>query len=290
METIKWDKIRVLVTNKCNYRCPFCHNEGQSKMEPRELMTFDNFKKLIDFLKGQPISEINFSGGEPFLNPEIVEMIQYANEYIKCDISCATNLSLISERQIKSLANTRVKFNIQFPFASSNEFAKSTGTGSLDKVIANIRAVKEEGLRIGLNSVIQSKDFSCIEAMINFALTNELPLKLLPQIGLAGSDMFIEIITPIILQYSIEFVDKGTGCLKWTLSNGVNQTTLLYIQSPCFNNDIETCKNYGEIRVHPDFSLQSCIMKERGEQLRFEYGRKYVINQFEKLWKSFNHC
>ena len=290
METIKWDKIRVLVTNKCNYRCSFCHNEGQSKMEHRELMTFENFRKLIDFLKEQPISEINFSGGEPFLNPEIVEMIQYANEHMKCDLSCATNLSLISERQINSLANTRIKFNIQFPFASNNEFAESTGIGTLDNIVANIKAVKEAGLKIGLNSVIQSKDTSRVDAVINFALINELPLKLLPQIGLVGSEKFIEDIKPIILQYSLDFVDKGTGCLKWTLSNGVNQTTLLYIQSPCFDKDIETCRKYGEVRVHPDLSLQPCIMKERSGKLRLENGEEYVINQFEELWKGFNHC
>ena len=33
MKSIKWDKLRVLVTNRCNYCCPFCHNEGQEKCD-----------------------------------------------------------------------------------------------------------------------------------------------------------------------------------------------------------------------------------------------------------------
>ena len=39
MEKIRWTKYRVLVTNKCNYRCPFCHNEGQDKSTKNDFMT-----------------------------------------------------------------------------------------------------------------------------------------------------------------------------------------------------------------------------------------------------------
>ena len=290
MRTIKWDKIRVLVTNKCNYRCPFCHNEGQSMDGQRDLLPFKMFKDFIDIIRDEPLSELNFSGGEPFINPEIVKMIQYANESLKCDISCATNLSIITEKQIHELSSTRVKFNIQFPYVTKNEFAKSTGTGNLEKVISNIKLIKGVGLKIGLNSVIQSLDVEAIETMIKFSLENELPLKLLPQIGLSGSDEFLKTITPIIEKYSVEFVNKKTGCLKWKLTDGMHQTVLLYIQSPCFSGDFDSCKRYGEIRIQPDLMLQSCIMQEPSEKLCMEKGKDHVIRQFEKLWKNFNHC
>ena len=39
MVNTKWTKYRVLVTNKCNYRCPFCHNEGQEKQQKTDLMS-----------------------------------------------------------------------------------------------------------------------------------------------------------------------------------------------------------------------------------------------------------
>lgn len=51
-------------------------------------------------------------------------MIVYANNHMSCDISCATNLSLITDEQIVCLSKTRLKFNIQFPFVSDNSFAK----------------------------------------------------------------------------------------------------------------------------------------------------------------------
>ncbi len=290
MKSIKWDKLRILVTNHCNYRCPFCHNEGQERSDSVGMMSVESFKQLINYLDDQVLSEINFSGGEPFLHKGIVDMIVYANDHMACDISCATNLSLITEEQIVQLAKTRVKFNIQFPFISETNFARSTGTGKLCNVLNKIKAVKSAGIKIGLNTVIQSANSSTIEQMVMFALENELPLKFLPQIGLEGSERFINDIQPILKRYTVEFVNKGTGALRWTISDGSHQTSVLYIDSPCFNQDIKTCRNYGEIRIHPDFMLQCCIKKGTNERLCLERGKELVVDQFEKLWNDFNHC
>lgn len=290
MKSIKWNKLRILVTNKCNYQCPFCHNEGQEKGVKFNMMSFDSFKMLIDFLNDQQISEINFSGGEPFLHKEIVKMICYADQHMKCDISCATNLSLITDEQIDILKGTRVKFNIQFPFISEKEFSKSTGIGNLYNIIDKIKIIKKSGINIGLNTVIQSPDYLSIENIIRFALENDLPLKLLPQIGLKGSNQFVYNIRPMLEKNAVSFIDKGTGALKWIIQSGDHQTSVLYIDSPCFRRDIKTCRNYGEIRVLPDFKLQSCILKEANVQLNLDEGKDYVINQFEGLWNDFNQC
>lgn len=290
MKSIKWDKLRILVTNRCNYRCPFCHNEGQDKGELAEVMSVSQFKQLIDFLDGQKLSEINFSGGEPFLHKEIVDMIVYANKYMSCDISCATNLSLITDKQIECLADTRVKFNIQFPFVNKDEFEKSTGTGKLSTILERIDVIKSAGINIGLNTVIQSANCGAIEQMIEFALEQELPLKLLPQIGLNDSCRFIDDIRPLLQKYAITYVDKGTGALRWVIQKADHRTSVLYIDSPCFNHNIMACRNYGEIRILPDFKLQCCIMNSAGEQLELEKGQEYIISQFERLWSNFNHC
>ena len=94
MKKLQWDKVRILVANYCNYKCPFCHNEGQDKTTTKERMSLQSFRRLVDILSNQPISEFNISGGEPFLNEDIVDMILYINDNLDCDISCATNLSL----------------------------------------------------------------------------------------------------------------------------------------------------------------------------------------------------
>lgn len=107
-----WNKLRILVTNKCNYRCPFCHNEGQEKEGKTDVLSLKDFVRFIEIVKEQDISELHFSGGEPFLNNSIVDMIEYVDINTAWGIGCATNLSIITDEQIQRLSKTRIKFNI----------------------------------------------------------------------------------------------------------------------------------------------------------------------------------
>lgn len=290
MTTFGWDKFRVLVTNGCNYRCPFCHNEGQEKGGKASYMSTKDFYKLVDLLKQHPISEFVISGGEPFLHPDIIDMLVYACDNLNCDVSCATNLSRISGSDIQRLSNTRIKFNIQFPYIDDIKFKKSTGNGCLSTILDNIRKVKEAGLEIGLNTVIQSSDENRVEEMVKFAATNHLPLKLLPQIGGCNSQEYKTWVFPIIRKYAISEKDKGTGAIRWEIEIGDNKTSILYIDSPCFSRDISTCKRFAELRIHPGLVMQSCIEKSLSEQLDFFKGDEYVINQLAREWNNFKKC
>lgn len=290
MVNMRWKKYRVLVSNKCNYQCPFCHNEGQEKQTKSDLMLFEDFKHLVDLLATDNIEELNISGGEPFVNKHLVDMIEYADSHLSCDVSCATNLSLLSREQIDRLARTRIKFNIQFPYVNENTFHKSTGNGTLSDILQKIQLVREANIKIGLNTVVQNDDAAAYEQIIMFALENELPLKLLPQILGKNSDRYKDFIIPVLDKYSVEVKDKGCGALRWVLENKRHRTTVLYIDSPCFYNDIETCRNFAEIRIHPDMTVQTCILKDENVKLCFENGNVYVKQQLQKLWNDFTIC
>lgn len=290
MRTIGWDKIRVLVTNGCNYRCSFCHNEGQEKRGRLSYMSTEDFKNLVDLLRHVHISEFVISGGEPFLHPKATEMLVYACNNLDCDVSCATNLSRISDSDILELADTHIKFNIQFPYTDKDRFEQSTGNGNLLTILSNVKKVKDAGIEIGLNTVIQSPDKGLIEEMVQFATTNHLPLKLLPQIWGHNSQEYKEWVFPLIRNYAISEKNKGTGAIRWEITIDGHKTSVLYIDAPCFLRDIATCKRFAELRIHPGLFMQSCIEKQLSEQLDFTKGEESVINQLVKEWNNFKKC
>lgn len=290
MNTVGWNKFRVLVASGCNYRCPFCHNEGQDKASKAVLMSMTDFKKLVNLLKQYPISEFVISGGEPFLHPQITDMLLYASENLDCDISCATNLSRITDSDISKLANSRIKFNIQFPYTDKDMFEKSTGNGNLTSILSNINKVKDNGMELGLNMVIQNANKDMVKDMIMFAAKNRLPLKLLPQIGNDDSFGYKEWVFPLIRTFAVSEKDKGTGAVRWDIAIDGFKTSVLYIDSPCFYRDIITCKNFAELRIHPGLFIQSCIEKSLSEQLDFSMGKAYVSNQLLKAWNNFKKC
>lgn len=113
---------------------------------------------------------------------------------------------------------------------------------------------------MGLNTVVQSDDFSSISTLIDFALERGLPLKLLPQIGLSGSNQFLNHIRPMLDAIAVKSIDKNNGALKWYIEKNGKITTVLYIDAPCFTKDINRCRNYGELRIQPNMEVQACIL------------------------------
>lgn len=70
--------IHVMVTNRCNRRCPFCFDENRKFGKD---ITRENYLKILDKAKENNIKEVLLLGGEPLLHPDIVWMCKISKEY-----------------------------------------------------------------------------------------------------------------------------------------------------------------------------------------------------------------
>lgn len=68
------NQIRLLLTQKCNARCSYCHNEGQES--GLQQLSLEAIAALIARFaeQGCVIDEFVLSGGEPTLHPQLVEI------------------------------------------------------------------------------------------------------------------------------------------------------------------------------------------------------------------------
>ena len=108
MESVDfWKILRVLTTNACNYKCVFCHNEGQPKYDGShsDFLKFEDFKFIVQSLRETGLREIQFSGGEPFMNPATIQMIVWANNNTDLEIGCATNTQFFDDDVINFQKN-----------------------------------------------------------------------------------------------------------------------------------------------------------------------------------------
>ena len=72
-------------TNHCNLKCPECPSGLGSLTRPLGLLQFQDFKKLIDEIKHTGFYVQLFFQGEPYINKNLPQMIEYAqmnNVYI----------------------------------------------------------------------------------------------------------------------------------------------------------------------------------------------------------------
>ena len=67
------------IIQTCPNNCLFC--SSCAGMDKTSIIEFDVFKRTIDhFMNLGGIEEISFSGGEPFLHPDLFNMIKYCKD------------------------------------------------------------------------------------------------------------------------------------------------------------------------------------------------------------------
>ncbi len=89
------NRITLHISNDCNLRCKYCYASGGNYKQKRGLMTEQTAKQFMDFCveEFERIENIVFFGGEPFLNPHIIEYV------------CSEFTKLYAERKINYLPN-----------------------------------------------------------------------------------------------------------------------------------------------------------------------------------------
>ncbi|MEM3432631.1 MAG: radical SAM protein [Candidatus Methanomethyliaceae archaeon] len=80
---------QIALTGRCDRRCWWCYAE--SSPDNVLQMRKDDVMDLLDFLDGWGIFGVSFGGGEPFLHPDVVELVKYAWEKTGLDTSLTTN-------------------------------------------------------------------------------------------------------------------------------------------------------------------------------------------------------
>ena len=65
------------IIEKCLNNCMFC--SSNSNCNKTQIIKFEDFKRTIDyFMATGGIVELSLSGGEPFLHPDLIRMVDYS--------------------------------------------------------------------------------------------------------------------------------------------------------------------------------------------------------------------
>jgi radical SAM protein with 4Fe4S-binding SPASM domain len=72
--------LQIEPTSLCNLACPLCP-AGRNELErERRHMTFQEFKSIVDDMEDYLLFLIMWDWGEPLMNPQLPEMIQYSHD------------------------------------------------------------------------------------------------------------------------------------------------------------------------------------------------------------------
>lgn len=70
-------EISIEIIRKCPNNCVHC--SSLSSISCKEIISYQKFKEVVDDAKELGLKTVCFSGGEPFLHPNICEMVEYVH-------------------------------------------------------------------------------------------------------------------------------------------------------------------------------------------------------------------
>jgi len=159
---VKLEALRTLWINTgslCNIECRNCYIESSPENDRLVYITRAEAAAYLDEIArdGWPVSEIGFTGGEPFMNPEIIEMLGDALER-GFSVLVLTNAMqpMLRPRILSGLATLRDRHGSQLVVrVSLDHYRKKLheeerGDGTFDKTIEGIDWLTREGFTIAL--------------------------------------------------------------------------------------------------------------------------------------------
>jgi len=143
-------KLIVDTNNVCDLKCIHCPTGKGAFGRPKGFMTFDSYRKIIDEI-GKHIYIVDlFNWGEPLLNKEIYEMINYAESNNICtNIHSNLNAELDTDSAVRLIQSGLSYMSVSLDGADQEIYSIYRRKGDFEKALGNARLLIKTKKRLG---------------------------------------------------------------------------------------------------------------------------------------------
>ena len=128
------NEISIEILRKCTNNCLHC--SSCSGMSSSEIITYEQFEKVINSALDLGLKTVCFSGGEPFLHPDIIKMIKFVSEkglesYVYTSgvvLDEYNNRTSISEKVLEQISTSVTKLIFNIEAANPTTYNRIMGT------------------------------------------------------------------------------------------------------------------------------------------------------------------
>src|SRR3954453_17561023 len=138
--------LRVSVTDRCNFRCPYCMPaEGMPWLEREEILSFEEIARVVELMATLGIEDLRLTGGEPLARrdfPRLAAMLSGIGGIR--DLSLTTNGYFLERDAAELAAAGGQRVNVSIDSLQRDRFFQIPRRDALPRVLRGLHAIADE--------------------------------------------------------------------------------------------------------------------------------------------------
>lgn len=268
-------KLRVSLTDRCNFRCRYCMPEQPAWLPKRELLTRAELGTLASLFVDAGIEAIRLTGGEPLLRADVVECVAELNRLRARGLkrlSMTTNASRLAPQLDALVAAGLQDLNISLDALRPEVFKALRGHG-IETVLEGIEHARARRVPTKLNTVlIRGQNDTEILPLTDWAMARGLPLRFIEYMPLDAPGNWSaehvvaerEVLGALRGRYRVEPLRRGSDPATEYLIDGHYRVGVISTVSNPF------CGSCDRLRITARGELYTCLFARQG----FPLGRR----------------
>jgi len=270
-------KLRVSVTDRCNFACLFCMPEKDkiAWIKQSEILSFEEIERVVGVLASLGIEKVRITGGEPLLRRNLEELVAKIISTAGIRSVDMTTNGWHLEQKARALHEAGLRgVTVSLHSLRKDRFAKISGMDALPRVLKGIDRALDEGLNpVKVNSVaIRGYNDDELLELVEYARERSISIRFIEFMPLDGLGMWNydrvvpgkEIIEAVSRKYPLVREGRGTSetSAVWRFKDGKGDLGLITPMSDPF------CDDCDRLRLTSDGKLLSCLFDTEYHDLR----------------------
>lgn len=268
-------KLRISVTDRCNFRCQFCMPTHPMWLPRSEILTFEEIHRVVSLFAKVGVEKVRLSGGEPLMRRDIERLVKMVADVPGIrSLGMTTNGFLLAEKAAALKKAGLKSVTVSLHSLKPERFSQITGGGVFQKVVDGIKAAKENEFKpLKINAVIiRGCNEDEIVDLASLARAGGITMRFIEYMpfdgqGLWGMEKVVsgsEIIEKIRQQYELVPVPRESGSTAkvYRFEDGVGEIGIITSITEPF------CSDCDRIRLSADGKIVPCLFDRAGFDLR----------------------